>query len=251
MKIRQIRNATIVLDYGGFTFLIDPYLGAKGAYPPIMNTANQVNNPTAELPVSVEDILRADTVIVTHLHPDHFDAAAIKSLSKDANMIAQSDEDAEAIRKEGFHNVQALDRISQMGDVRLTRTRGKHGTGEIGQLMGNVSGIVFHHPDEKTLYIAGDTIWCSDVEEAIDNHHPEVIIVNGGAAQFLQGDPITMGKEDIYRTYMAAPQSTIIVSHMEAVNHCLLSRRELTGFIEEKGLTSHIVVPADGETIIS
>jgi L-ascorbate metabolism protein UlaG (beta-lactamase superfamily) len=250
MKIRQIRNATMVLEYGGVTFLIDPFLAPKGAYPPVPNAANQDNIPTVDLPVSVEDIVQADAVIVTHLHPDHFDAAAIKALSKDASMIAQSDEDAEAIRKEGFRNVQALDRIPSISDVRLTRTRGQHGTGDIGQLMGNVSGVVFRHPDEKTLYIAGDTIWCSEVEEAIRIHRPEVIVVNGGSAQFLQGDPITMGKDDIYRTYLAAPQSTIVVSHMEAINLCLLSRRELTSHIEEKGLAAHIFVPADGETIV-
>jgi len=51
------------------------------------------------------------------LHPDHFDAVAIEALYKDTLVIAQSDVDAEAIRKEGFHNVHALDRISRMGDV--------------------------------------------------------------------------------------------------------------------------------------
>ena len=132
----------------------------------------------------------------------------------------------------------------------MNLTSGKHGEGEIGQLMGEVSGVVFKHKDEKTLYIAGDTIWCDDVEEAIHLHRPEVIIVNGGSAQFLQGDPITMGKEDIYRTYKEAPQSTIIVSHMEAVNHCLLTRQDLARFIEEKGLTANILVPADGESIV-
>ncbi|WP_248927289.1 MBL fold metallo-hydrolase [Paenibacillus hamazuiensis] len=249
MKIRQIRNATIVLEYGGLTFLIDPYLAPKGAYPPITNTANPVNNPTVDLPVSVEEIVRTDAVIVTHLHPDHFDAAAIRAIPKDANMIAQSEEDAETIRREGFHNVQALDRVSRMGEVRLFRTRGQHGTGEIGRLMGDVSGVVFKHPDEKTLYIAGDTIWCAEVEEAVLTHRPEVVVVNGGSAQFLQGGPITMGKEDIRLTCSAAPQATVIVSHMEALNHCFLSRRELKGFIEEKGLGTRVLVPADGETV--
>ncbi|ULL17202.1 MBL fold metallo-hydrolase [Paenibacillus sp. H1-7] len=250
MKITQIRNATIVLEYGGKTFLIDPYLAPKGAYPPVVNTANPVNNPTAELPVAVEDIVTADAVIVTHLHPDHFDAEAIRAIPKDANMIVQSDEDAEVIRKHGFHSVQAIERIGHIGEVRLSRTRGQHGTGEIGKLMGNVSGVVFEHPEEKTLYIAGDTIWCSEVEDAIRIHRPDVIIVNGGSAQFLHGDPITMGKDDIYRTHEAAPQSVIIVSHMESVNHCFLSRQELKSFIEEKDLTGHVTVPDDGESMV-
>ncbi|UVI30985.1 MBL fold metallo-hydrolase [Paenibacillus spongiae] len=250
MKIRQIRNATIVLNYGDITFLIDPFLAAKGAYPPFPNTLYQVSNPTVDLPVPVEEIIQADAVIVTHLHPDHFDAAAIQAIPKDTVMIAQSDIDAEAIRKEGFHNVQAFNQITRIGDVCLSRTSGKHGKGEIGERMGEVSGVVFTHPEEKTLYLAGDTIWCDDVAEAIHLHHPEVILVNGGSAQFLQGDPITMNKEDIYRTYREAPESTIIVSHMESLNHCLLTRQELTGFIQEKGLTANILVPADGETIV-
>jgi L-ascorbate metabolism protein UlaG (beta-lactamase superfamily) len=116
-------------------------------------------------------------------------------------------------------------------------------------MMGEVSGVVFNHPDEKTLYLAGDTIGCNDVEDSIRLHHPEVIIVNGGAAQFLQGDPIIMTKEDIYQTYLEAPLSTIIVSHMEALNHCLLTRSELKAFLDEKELSKHILVPNDGESI--
>lgn len=249
MKIKQIRNATLVLEYGGMTFLIDPYLGAKGVYPPVPNTANPANNPTAELPAAAESLVHADAVIVTHLHPDHFDEAAIRTLPKEARIIAQNGEDADVIRGEGFRNVQPIDSVPRAGDVRLARTGGRHGTGEIGKLMGKVSGVVFRHPAEKTLYVAGDTIWCEEVEEAIRIHRPEVIVVNGGAAQFLQGDPITMGKEDIYRTHLAAPQATVIVSHMEAVNHCFLSRGELRSFIEEKGLRDRILVPDDGETI--
>ncbi|MCM3339325.1 MBL fold metallo-hydrolase [Paenibacillus sp. MER TA 81-3] len=250
MQIRQIRNATIVLNYGGITFLIDPFLARQGTYPPFPNTPNQEQwNPTVELPIPVDDIVQADAVIVTHLHPDHFDAAAIEALPKDMRMIAQSEKDAKVIEEAGFHNVEWLDSISEIGEIRLHRTSGKHGLGEIGNLMGEVSGVAFSHADEPTLYIAGDTIWCDDVHAAIDAHRPEVIVVNAGAAQFLEGDPITMTKEDVYRTHMEAPQATIIVSHMESVNHCLLTREELKSYIADKGLSSNILVPADGESL--
>ncbi|NDI36063.1 MBL fold metallo-hydrolase [Chengkuizengella sediminis] len=250
MNIRQIRNATMVLNYAGKKFLIDPFLAKKGTYPPYPNTPNQdKRNPTVGLPVPVEEIIKVDAVIVTHLHPDHFDSAAIEILPKDIIIFAQSEIEAETIKKEGFQNVDSLTNISIFGEISLSKTDGKHGIGQIGEIMGEVSGVVFKHIDEKTLYIAGDTIWCSDVQDAINTYNPDVIIVNGGGAQFLQGDPIIMTKEDIHQTYMEAQQSTIIVSHMEAINHALLTRKELKRFIEGKGLSNNILVPDDGEII--
>jgi hypothetical protein len=57
-----------------------------------------------------------------------------------------------------------------------------------------------------------------------------------------------MGKDDIYEVYKAAPNAKIIVSHMEAVNHWTLSRNELKSFINEKGISSNVLVLDDGES---
>ncbi|SMO78236.1 MBL fold metallo-hydrolase [Melghirimyces algeriensis] len=249
MKIQLIRNATLVLQYAGRKFLIDPFLAEKGSIPPFPNTPNQdQSNPLVSLPSSIEEIIDVDAVIVTHLHPDHFDEVAKEVLPKDIKIFAQNEHDVEAIKKDGFYNAESLHPAAYMGEIRLTRTNGQHGIGEITKFTGEVSGVVFHHPDEQTLYVAGDTVWCGDVEEAIHTHHPDVIIVNGGAAQFLEGGPIIMTKEDIYKTHQAAPQATMIVCHMEALNHCLLTREELNRFIDENGISNHIFVPSDGET---
>ncbi|UYX55625.1 MBL fold metallo-hydrolase (plasmid) [Bacillus thuringiensis] len=248
MDIRLIRNATLVLHYGDKKFLIDPFLAEKGSIPPFPNTPNQhMLNPLVSLPTSIEEIIQVDAVIITHLHPDHFDQIAKEVLPKDIKIYAQNEKDVEAIKKEGFQNVEALTNAINMGSITLTKTDGKHGTGDIGHLMGEVSGVVFKHPNEKTLYIAGDTIWCTDVQKVLKTHNPEVIVVNGGAAQFLQGNPVIMTKEDIYQTHMEAQHSTIVVTHMEAVNHCLLTRKELKDFINEKRLSNNILVPSDGE----
>lgn len=34
MKIQQIRNATIIIEYAGKRFLVDPMLGEKGSFAP-------------------------------------------------------------------------------------------------------------------------------------------------------------------------------------------------------------------------
>lgn len=42
MKIQQIRNATLIIEYAGTRFLIDPLLAEKGAYPGFEGTANSL-----------------------------------------------------------------------------------------------------------------------------------------------------------------------------------------------------------------
>ncbi|MNC68824.1 hypothetical protein D3C75_1194620 [compost metagenome] len=86
------------------------------------------------------------------------------------------------------------------------------------------------------------------MQEVIETHHPEIIVVNGGDNQFYEGGSLVMGKDDIYEVYKAAPNAKIIVSHMEAVNHWTLSREDLKSFANEKEISSNILVPDDGES---
>ena len=70
MKIRQIRNATLIVNCAGTRFLIDPMLSEKGAIPPFPGAYDDTTaNPLVDLPVAVEEILNVDAVILTHLHP--------------------------------------------------------------------------------------------------------------------------------------------------------------------------------------
>jgi L-ascorbate metabolism protein UlaG (beta-lactamase superfamily) len=249
VKVTLIRNATLVVEYAGKRFLVDPFLADKGAYPPFPNSLRQDQfNPLVGLPVSLENIINVDAVIVTHLHLDHFDDTAKDTLPKDIPMFVQNEADAGEVRSAGFVNVQILSEGSSFGEIRLVKTEGEHGRGEILKRTGNVCGVILKHADEKTLYVAGDTVWNEAVQEAIENHKPEVIVVNGGDNQFLQGGSLVMGKNDIYSVQQAAPDSTIISVHMEAVNHWTLSRAELISFAAEKGISTNVRVPDDGES---
>ncbi|MBJ7896424.1 MBL fold metallo-hydrolase [Bacillus atrophaeus] len=250
MNIQQIRNATLVVEYAGKTFLIDPMLAEKGTYPPFPNSPRQdQKNPLVSLPTSVDHMINnLNAVIVTHLHLDHFDDAAKDMLPKDMKMFVQNEEDAKEVRSAGFQNVEILTTDTVFEGIQLIKTKGEHGRGDVLKLAGLVCGVMFKHQSEKTLYVAGDTVWYDAIQEEIDTHQPEIIVVNGGNNQFFEGGSLVMGKEDIYETYQAAPHAKIIVSHMEAVNHWALSREELKSFIHEKGMSSHVLVPDDGES---
>jgi L-ascorbate metabolism protein UlaG (beta-lactamase superfamily) len=250
VKIRQIRNATQVIEYGGKKFLIDPMLSKKGTYPPFPNSLRQdQKNPLVELPIAVEKVIEGiDAVFLSHLHLDHYDDAAKKILPKSIKIFVQDEADKKKVESEGFTDVEMLTDNTNFQGVQLFRTRAQHGRGEMLKRSGNVCGFVFKHLDEKTLYIAADTVWFEGVKEAIDLHKPEIIVVNGGDNQFFNGGSLIMGKDDIYEVHKAASQAKIIVCHMEAVNHYTLSREELKTFINEKAISSNVVVPDDGES---
>ena len=248
MKMRLIRHATHIIWTGGRRILVDPMLSEPGAMAAIPDVPNPSGNPLVPLPAGLPEILEVDAVIVSHVHRDHFDDAAMRLLPRDIPLFCQPG-DEEKITAAGFTDVRpVVDGLTWEG-VAISRTGGRHGTGKIGEMMGKVSGFVLAAEGEPTVYIAGDTIWCPEVEAAIERYNPDVIICFAGAAQFASGDPITMTKEDVWETARKAPRAKVIVIHMESWNHCRLSREEMREFIAENGLGEQVVVLGDGELV--
>lgn len=252
----QIRSAATKVEYAGTTFLIDPMLASKAAYPAFPGTVNsQLRNPLVDLPMPLSEAIRADAVVVTHAqHYDHWDAAARRALPRNMPIFVQSDEDAQSIRKDGFTDVRVLGiRVDFRGTL-LSRTDGQHGSDAMvagrGKRLGPVSGVVFERPGYKTVYVAGDTTWNRYVDAAISRYHPDVMVLNAcyGRLEGYDGSFI-MGKEDLYRAYRALPAATVVASHMEALAHCTQTRQDLRDYIAEKEMDPRrVLVPRDGES---
>ena len=229
MNVTLVRHATLLLETRHGRILVDPMLRAAGTTPPIENTPNQQPNPLVDLPRPAQQIVAGvDLCIVTHLHSDHFDDAADEVLPRGLPILTQP-ESAAALAARGFTNI-AVEHPA------IPMTRGRHGTGEIGEAMGAVSGWVV-----DGLYLAGDTIWCDEVSDALEQHRPRRIVLNAGGARFDAGGPIVMDAEDVRRV-RAAANVPIAVVHLEAINHCLEPRSAYRGI-------DGVHVPADGETI--
>ena len=247
MRLQLLRHATLLVDYAGMRILVDPMLSDAGAMSAIQNSPQPRPNPLVGLPFPAEQALDGvHLVLVTHTHRDHWDDAAIQLVPKDLPLLCQP-EDLSKMQATHFVNASAVAPIKYWSHVCITRTPAQHGTGEIARAMAPASGYVLSSAGEPTLYIAGDTIWYDQVAETIRQHSPQIIVVNSGAAQFLHGDPITMTSGDVVRVCRAAPQARVIAVHMEAINHCLLTRAELAREAAEAGVG--VEIPEDGEEI--
>jgi L-ascorbate metabolism protein UlaG (beta-lactamase superfamily) len=257
-NIQFIRHATLVLNYGGVKLLIDPFLAEKGRYPGFPGTANsELSNPLVELPVKPESLINVDAVLVSHLHLDHWDEAAVQILPKGIKILSQNEDDAAVIRSQGFNNVEALPDSKNFKGVNITKTFCQHGTDtaysipDIATFLGNPSGFFFNAEGEKSIYFLGDTLLIDEVVNNLKSLKPDVVVVNAGNASFATNElgPVTMGKEDVEKVHNLLPDATIIVMHMEAVNHCILTRKELKEFVSEKGIQHKVVIPEDGQSI--
>ncbi|APC41390.1 MBL fold metallo-hydrolase [Clostridium estertheticum] len=251
MKIQQIRNATLIISYGGLKFLVDPWLQDKNkgfsaqSLDPIKN---DMKSPLHDLPFSPEDILMdIDYCLVTHFHEDHFTK---DYLPLDISIIFQNEEDETKAKEIGFTNTSSfIENSLEIDGITLIKVPGVHGDNEITSLkMGVVSGYVFQHPDEKTVYIAGDTIYYYGVENNIKTYQPDIIIVNSCDARLTFGRLI-MNKEDVVSVCKAAQNAKVIASHMDNVNHGFLTREELKQYLIDQKYDKQVIIPNDGEII--
>ncbi|HYE24143.1 MAG TPA: MBL fold metallo-hydrolase [Clostridia bacterium] len=249
MKIQLIRHATLRIEIDDKVFLVDPMLSDAGIMPPIQNSGDGRRNPLVPLPVGIDDVLRGvNAVLVTHTHRDHWDQAATEVIPRNTRIICQP-EDARKFHDLGFEDVRPIYSAAIYGHVAIYRTEGRHGTREIGKAMAPVSGFVLRSRAGECVYIAGDTIWCLQVRDALMRYRPPYTIVNCGGARFTEGDPITMTSGDVARVATEAEFTRVIAVHMDSINHCRVTRAQLAADLAGRDLCNRVVIPADGEIL--
>lgn len=253
MKLTHVRNATMIIEIAGKRVLVDPMLGAKhSSMPAPTDAGTKERNPLVDLTLPLADLLEVDVIVVTHIHPDHWDAAAASLLGRDIPVLVQHEADAAQITEVGFTDVRVLESSLAIGGIRFTRTEGQHGSDAFlaaNPDFGQVMGFVIEASGEPTAYFAGDTVWHKGVQSALADHSPDVIVLNTGEATWAGGEVIIMGKEDVVHVHEQAPQAQIVAVHMEALNHCITRREDVRTLAAENGIADRVHVPEDGDSL--
>lgn len=253
MKIQQIRNATIRIECAGKHFLVDPWFQKKGtgmiAPSPDPEKA-KIPSPTTELPFPVEQIMEGiDAIIVTNIHPNHFDPETAVMLDKSIPVFTANEETKSQIEGFGYTSVTVLkDEGTNFDGVILIRTEAMHGESP-DHAAGPVCGIILQAAGEPVLYVAGDTVYYKGVERALEQYRPDVVVLNACGAELMGLGRLIMGAEDVLKVCEAAPDAAIIASHMDAVNHATVSRTGLRDFLRKHGKDGRVSIPEDGECL--
>jgi L-ascorbate metabolism protein UlaG (beta-lactamase superfamily) len=217
MEIQLIRNATMRIRYGSASILTDPLLASKLT---MKSYTGKSLNPLVSLPIPIEKVL-SDTgfFLLSHTHSDHFDATAQQIIPKNMPIYCQPT-DVKRLEELAFTNIGPIQTELRHDDIRIVRTEGSHGLGDVLREMGTVSGSILSSPSQPTVYWIGDSVLYDTIYRTIDRYQPDVIITHSsGAIWGVNKDLIVMDSAQTIEVSKYAPSSTVIAVHMEALDH--------------------------------
>ncbi|MFN3719221.1 MAG: MBL fold metallo-hydrolase [Rhizobium rhizophilum] len=247
MQIRLIRSATLTVELAGIRLLIDPWLAGKGEG---RSYSGRGPSPLVDLPVPISELLQGiDAVLISHLHSDHFDETAQRVLPRSMPILCHA-RDRDQIAAMGFSDVRAIGEPMTVGSVTIRTTDGCHGPPEVLDDMGEVSGFLISAAGEPTLYWAGDTILCPEVEAVLAHERPDIVVVHGCGALWQGKGPLVMDGPMVLDTFRLSGNATVVVTHLDAVDHGTVSRADLRRMAAAASLDqSRLRVPEDGELL--
>ena len=254
MKITQLRNATLIVQFGDIHLLVDPMLAPRGQLPSLkFVTRSRRRNPLVELPDNATAHLeRVTHCLITHCqkgHFDHLDRTAVRWLRERGTPMLCMVEDADYLRRLRL-NVQVVvtDQDGAFFGGNVHAIPCLHGEGFVGRLMAHGYGYFIRIPGEPSLYLAGDTLLTEDVRHCLEALQPQISVLPAGGAQFDVGGAIIMGQADILAA-LRLSRGLVVANHLEALDHCPVSRAGLLEAAANCRLGERLRVPADGETL--
>jgi L-ascorbate metabolism protein UlaG (beta-lactamase superfamily) len=145
--LTRIAHSTVLLDFGGYRILTDPWFSERWGY--------YHGEPYG---IALADLPRLDGVLVSHDHYDHFDLESFRRYpDKGVPMLLKRGLAAKA-RAAGFGNVRELDawEATTLGPLTITAAPGKHKVPEITFVLEGLG---------LTVYFGADTLLIPELRE--------------------------------------------------------------------------------------
>ncbi|MGY1452858.1 MBL fold metallo-hydrolase [Streptomyces sp. SS8] len=170
-----VGNATLLIRYGELKLLTDPNFLHRGQYAYLGK--GLLSRRLREPALRVEDLPPdLDAVVLSHLHGDHWDRIARRSLPRSLPIVTTPHASRRLQGLHGFSRATGLptwhDHVLVRGgsQVRITALPGRHGPGPVDFLLPPVMGSLLEFGDpggtvRLRLYISGDTLMFPGVHE--------------------------------------------------------------------------------------
>ncbi|MGV9557367.1 MBL fold metallo-hydrolase [Streptomyces sp. NPDC003401] len=203
LHLHFIGNATLLLRYGDLTVLTDPNFLHRGQYAYLGH--GLVTRRLTEPALDVRALPDLDAVILSHLHGDHWDRVARRSLSRALPVVTTPHASRRLQGLHGFHRALGLqtwqDHVLQgeTSQVRVTALPGRHaGSRLLRRMLPPVMGSMLEFgPVRGTvrtrLYLSGDTLLFDGLDDIVRRWTDvDVAVLHLGGTSLPGGILLTM-----------------------------------------------------------
>ena len=252
MKITQIRNATIVIEFAHGKMIVDPMLARQSKLPKLRYFKSDKRNPLVDLPTCFSRIAEEiDFALITHCqkgHFDHLDRAGVRWLAQRQIPTFCTSRDNGYLQKKQIETKVLADKHNAFFDGSIQLIPATHTRGWLTPFMEHGTGYYIALRDEPSVYLMGDTVLTDVIRSFIRETQPDYIVAPTGKAQFDIGAPLLLDESEILELSELST-GTIICNHMEALDHCRISRSDLRCLLDNSGVAHRYRIPHDGETM--
>ena len=205
-SLRWLGGATLELRLGSFRLLTDPVL-ADGA-------------------VSAFEVDGLDALLLSHVHGDHFDAAARERIPRTLWGLAPAD-DVPQLEAWGFEVIEGtiageehhIERGGEILRLRVLPAQHAHDAATA-QRLGAVNGYLIEHETvRRTLRLVwtGDTVWFDALPGAIGERGPVDVLIPHLGAGTEPSEQTTMDVDDALRLIEAVAPTRVVPIHPHGV----------------------------------
>jgi len=237
--LTYIGGPSILIEYGGLRFLVDPTFDPAGTdYPTPLYTLYKLKNPS----ISARDIGSIDAVLLSHDHHfDNLDNSGREFLKK-APRVLTTKLGAERLGNsaEGFEAWETTSIGECENLVTLTATPARHGPPEADR--GPVIGFVIEKAGLPTVYLSGDTVWYEGVAKVGERFKIDVAILFLGAAVVPDVCPayLTFTAKEAVEAAKVFSNAVIVPVHYEGWKHFSESPQEVNQAFSVAGLAGRL-----------
>jgi L-ascorbate metabolism protein UlaG (beta-lactamase superfamily) len=178
LGVTRIVHGSLIVEMRGARFLVDPWF-----------YSGLVRRQREPLGLTPESLPSVAAVLLTHAHPDHFDARALRDLAATVPQAVARPELTARLRELGFREVVPLDWWEQttIADVTITAVPARHAEPENGYVL-DAGGV--------QAYLAGDTRFFPELVDVATRFPALAVALLPVGGERLLGFPREMGPDE-------------------------------------------------------
>ncbi len=240
IRLTHIGGPTALIEIGQLRILTDPTFELAGYQ---YGAGSQVVSKTTSPAILPGALGPVDAILLSHdQHGDNLDPAGHAYLSQGKQLLTTL---AAAQHLGGnARGMTTWETITLAGvddqEVRVTATPARHGSEEIKEATGNVTGWMLEWEGQRrgALYISGDTVLFEGLEEIARRYQVGVALPHFGAARAQRFGPtnLTFTGAEGERFARMLGEATIVPIHYEGWTHLTEGRDEIEQAFMAAGL---------------